>query len=145
MVDDPYDQPGNAVTSTGDFEHRIGRRHRVDPIPIGWRVNPKPSLLSRRTPPKRAEVVDVSLSGAAIRASFAEDLELDQLLFIEVDGTIGQVFLRRIEREGDTAVAVYGVEFAHPNGRMAQRLTSKVIVAPVVAAVDGWSEGLGNL
>lgn len=128
-----------------EFEQRIGRRHRVPPIPIGWRVNPKPSVLARRTPPKRAEVVDVSLSGAAIRAAVAADIAVGDLVFIEVDGTVGQVFVRRIVADGDGVMASFGVEFAHPNGRMAQRLVSKVIVAPVVAAVDGWAEGLAGL
>lgn len=132
------------MVHVGTFEKRIGQRHRIEPIPIGWRVEPKGSRWGRRKPPQRGEMLEVSLSGAAVRAPLEADLHPGALVRVEVDGTEGQVIIRRITPGEGTPLATYGVEFAHPNGRLAQLLTQRLIpVRQVAGAADWIGEGHG--
>lgn len=104
---------------TTEFDRRVGRRVQVDPREIGWRVTPPGEKAKRRfglvtAPTQTARLLELSVSGAQVRAPAAKDLQRGQKIWIEIEGVVGEVKIRRMIREpgaGSRASdCLYGLE-----------------------------------
>lgn len=91
----------------------------MDPREVGWRVTPPGERPKRRfglfTPPHQVgRLLELSVSGGQIRAAAANDLGPGAKVWIELDGVVGPVRIRRIMREPGakrgTGDCVYGFE-----------------------------------
>lgn len=89
------------------YDKRIGERVRVRGVSVEWRPDRK---RKRRAAPVQAEVVDVSVAGALLRAPIDKDLGpgCDVVLRYRTDATVARV--RSIAPSPD-GTAAYGVEF----------------------------------
>lgn len=110
------------------FEQRIGRRHPVEPTKIRWRVDGKKKrMFGKSSPPQHGVIVDMSISGAGIRARTDDDLAVGASVGIEVGGHVGAVTIRRISDSDVSGESIYGVEFANPNAKFARWLHHQLL------------------
>lgn len=100
-------------------ERRLGNRYDVTRNKIGWRIDRRPRRLffwSRE--PEVADLVNVSVSGAAVLASTCDDLRIGSLVTIKFRGVTGTVVIRRISSCGDLSRCLFGIEFAEPTSAL---------------------------
>jgi hypothetical protein len=125
------------------FEQRIGRRHPVEPTKIRWRVDRKKKKLFGKVPgPQYGVIVDLSISGAGIRAASDEDLHVGASVGIEVGGHVGAVTIRRISDADVSGESIYGVEFSNPNAKFARWLHHQLLAEVELGDRGEWT-GLG--
>lgn len=139
------------------FERRLGLRHHVSWVEIGWyyRVpgehRPDGSPRAERC---RGFLVDVSVSGAALVAARTPHLEVGSVAGLEFRDLAGMVTVRRIDSFGhdDTAVR-YGIEFTDANSPIAIGLSDAFLARysqlpawrdPRLRAVDGTDTPVGE-
>lgn len=104
------------------FERRMGRRHAVEPYDVAWRVERASSGLLGRLG-RKAQVgtlLDVSVSGARIRAPEAKDLQVGARTTIAIRGIRGPVAIRRITPSDQPGLCVYGVELPPATSELTQ-------------------------
>ena len=102
--------PGSALPGPR-FERRIGRRHAVSLVHLTWRPRLAPKWFRRSTRSQRATVIDLSVTGARIRAPANAEIQRGTMVTIAFGPHRGLVQVRRIERARDPTVAYYGVRF----------------------------------
>lgn len=124
------------------FEQRIGRRHPVEPTKIRWRVDRKKKLFGKAPGPEYGLIVDMSISGAGIRAPADDDLSVGSSVGIEVGGHVGAVTIRRISDADVPGESIYGVEFANPNAKFARWLHHQLLAEVETGDRGEWT-GLG--
>jgi hypothetical protein len=100
--------------STGRFDRRIGRREDIEPVHAVWVDRERPS--GRRRDPRRvsgrpAEVVNVSVTGAAVTAPGDLWMIPGSLAVIRCEGVDVPVTVCRRQRTDGRGIPVYGVEF----------------------------------
>lgn len=123
------------------MEKRIGKRQQIRTIPMAWAREPErpPAFGPEENPDGR--IVDLSVSGMGIVARTDESLEVGDQMVLACLGTIGRVYLRRIEHHIYPGESFYGVEFAEPNGpltlTMQQSFLAKLTHAPTVYLPQG--------
>jgi hypothetical protein len=103
-----------------EYERRLMNRQGVKPVAAGWRLDRDDDAWAEdpyRCPPpvEEAEVLEVSVTGARLRAPFTRDLHVGSRTIMEVGGVSGSVIVRHIETCTDLTRSDYGVEFAEPN------------------------------
>lgn len=116
------------------MEKRIGKRQQIRTIPMAWCRDPdKPPAFGPEENPD-GRIVDLSVSGMGIVARTWPDLEVGDKMTIACLGTVGRVFIRRIEHNVYPGESFYGTEFAEPNGHltitMQQSFLAKLTDAP---------------
>ena len=124
------------------FEQRIGRRHPVEPTKIRWRVDRKKKVFGKAPAPQHGVLVDLSISGAGIRAPSDDDLTVGASVGIEVGGHVGAVWIRRISDSDVIGESVYGVEFSNPNAKFARWLHHQLLAEVEVGDGGEWT-GVG--
>ena len=106
-----------ALPST--YNRRIGRRVSVDPsAALSWLPSVPAKRFGRRRKPQRGSLVDLSLTGARIKAPADPAIVAGTLVVIAVDDLRGVVKVRRIDAAIDPAVSLYGVEFIRLDARL---------------------------
>ena len=97
-------------------EQRLGARLDVSNLWVLWdigRADRRSARERRRHPIEQqfAQVVNLSVSGAAVVAPHAPHLRVGSMLDIEAGGFRGMVAIHRIAECGDPDQRVYGVSF----------------------------------
>lgn len=94
------------------YDRRLGSRLRVAAgAPVRWLPLAPTKLLRRARHPQRAWVVDLSITGARIKAPVDSTIVRGSHVEIEVKQARGIVRVRRIDVAIDPRMALYGVEF----------------------------------
>jgi hypothetical protein len=105
---------------------RLGVRHGIEPVAIRWKADlaRKGSLFKRRSgiDPHLGYLYELSVSGAAIVAPAAKDVQVGYPVAVDCMGVAGLVVVRRIEPYTDPSYSVYGVEFSDQGGALAGTL-----------------------
>lgn len=111
------------------------RRRGVAGTPIGWRldrVDDRPAAERERSPLRGepAELLEVSVTGARVRAPFTAELRAGSRTVMEVAGVSGIVIIRHIGACTDLTCSVYGVEFAEPNSELTALVYDSYLADP---------------
>lgn len=122
------------------FDQRIGRRHAVDPTHVRWRTDQKrrKKMFAKADGLQTGVIVDLSISGAGIRAPSDEEIQVGDSVGIEVGGHIGAVTIRRITPCEVVGEALYGVEFSNPNAKFARWLHHQLLADHEVSDGGEW-------
>jgi hypothetical protein len=125
------------------YERRIGGRIGIEAIPVLWRVPPpdqgrKGSRRDRRKVESGA-LLDVSVSGLQIRAPATNDLSTSAVIFVDVDGVVGAVTIRRIAPVPGTKFCDYGVEIRADSEALVRWVNTR-LAATAKATEHDWSE-----
>lgn len=97
------------------LQRRLVERYRVEQFRLAWDVQErKAGLLGRRreSSSRAGEVMDVSITGAAVLAPTDPTIRRGSTVVIEVDGHRGAVRVRHVRPTEDPERSVYGIEFA---------------------------------
>lgn len=110
-------------------------------LEIEWRVpkNSRRRWLGGKSS-QVAHVVDVSVTGAAIEAPFADDLFFGQRIAIRYDGLQGTVVIRRAEATDDAKIVRYGVEFLHLDTGLYESLHAILETSRPTGLETRWSQ-----
>lgn len=116
-------------------ERRLMNRQGVEPVAAGWRLDRDDDAWVRdpyRCPPpvEQAEVLEVSVTGARLRAPFTKDLQVGSRTTMEVGGVLGSIIIRHIETCTDLTRSEYGVEFAEPNSPLPSLIYDTFLADP---------------
>ena len=95
-----------------DYERRVGQRY---PAAVGLRWHVHGQWGRRR---QHAMIVNISLSGARIRARVDDAIAIGSLVDIKVRNGRGVVEVRRIDISHDPTMAHYGVRFVELDVRL---------------------------
>ncbi|MEZ5320873.1 MAG: PilZ domain-containing protein [Microthrixaceae bacterium] len=87
---------------------RLGERLVVEGVTLDWDV-PR-GRTRRRLGRRKAEVVDVSSSGARLLAPRDPDMAVGRIVRVALDGEVGVACIRRVET-AEKGRAAYGVEW----------------------------------
>jgi hypothetical protein len=93
------------------YDRRIGRRVRVDPASLEWVPLLPRKYFRRARRSERGEVVELSITGARVRAPAHDGVVVGTRVRIAVGGHDGLVAVRRIYLSNDSTCVTYGVEF----------------------------------
>ena len=114
---------------------RIGERTAIEPTDITWLPVQKKPRLRRRTKPKPALLVQLSVTGAGVVAPADFAVHAGTRAVIEIDGLHGLVEVRHIEPSNDPFMSLYGVEFLSLDPKLSQRI-NRTLSAGSVALVN---------
>lgn len=91
---------------------RLGARTSTPPVDLVWNIT-KPSgfLKKKKGSEGRAMVQDVSVSGAGILASADDALQVGSVVACRLEGTEGELVIRRITPSSTPGLVLYGTEF----------------------------------
>lgn len=97
-------------------EQRLGSRVDVDELWVAWdlgRPDRRGFLEKRRHPVEQqfGQVVNLSVSGAAVVAPVAQHLRVGSMIDLEAGGFRGMVAVHRVDDIGDPERRLYGVSF----------------------------------
>ena len=106
-------------------ERRLVRRHEIDGLTVRW-ISPKTRRFGRSPKPVDVELVDLSITGAQVRAPESIDVQRGTRLHLELDDQLLPAIARSV-RDG-----VCGIEFVG--------LTPEV-QALVGDIADAWASG----
>jgi hypothetical protein len=110
------------------YEKRIGRRHPIDRVPIGWRVDrPLKGIRRSKRRHEQGVLLDLSMSGAKVQAPTSPDLAVGRKVTIEIEGLTGEMRIRRIAESDVRGESVYGLEFLDATADMARRVHYRLI------------------
>jgi hypothetical protein len=102
---------------------RIGDRVAVDPIPVTFVLDRGQRRLLRRRPVEiPGQLVDVSVSGAAIEAPSSPLLIARTRVLLEVHGTVSTVKVIRVIPGAGRGVSVYGVAWLQLDAALSEEL-----------------------
>lgn len=97
--------------SSPGWERRIGRRTPIEPVELQWIAPQVRRGLRRREPtPQRAQLVELSVSGAMILAP-GGDTQPGHVVEILWNGHSGTVIVRRVTPTTTPDLGLFGVEF----------------------------------
>jgi hypothetical protein len=121
-----YSERSGGTVSKPGIEQRVGGRVPVDGLSLEWvPYDPRRSRLRRSPKPAPARLVDLSVSGASLRA--AHGVDVDALMQVRLDGFEGLVRVRRVERDdAGSGTARYGVAFVWLEAGLQERLYALV-------------------
>lgn len=97
------------------YSRRLGARAPVDGAQLSWRPIVARKRFARKQFPENACLVDLSLTGARIRAQVDPRIRIDTQIVVAAGGGSGVVRVRRIERGEYPDEAIYAVEFVQKN------------------------------
>jgi hypothetical protein len=97
--------------SRPNYNRRVGTRVRIEGAPMRWRAVVPRKRFGRKRPSETADLVDLSITGASIRAHTDARIGIGDHVVIEANGGVGVVEVRRIQPVRHPDEAVYGVEF----------------------------------
>ena len=101
------------------YNRRIGRRVPVTTTAsLSWLLLVPPKRFGRKRKPQQGWVVDLSLTGARIKAPTDPVVADGSLVAIGVGDLHGVVEVRRIDAAIDPAVSLYGVQFLRLDARL---------------------------
>ena len=127
-------QPEQAVVAAA---RRIGDRRPVSEVAVAW---PRPRrgrfglAKGHAMADDAAVVVDLSMTGALVRAPVDRLLVEGSVVGVRLDGMAARVVVRRVTPEGG-GMACYGVEFVDPTKALRAHLHSRVVPEH---ATPGW-------
>ena len=85
-------------------ERRLVRRHEIDGLSVRW-ITPKTKRFARSPKPVDVELIDLSITGAQVRAPSSVDVRRGTRLHLELDDQLLPAVVRSV-RDG-----VCGIEF----------------------------------
>jgi len=124
------------------YERRIGDRVGIDAIPVFWRVPPPDQGRQSRRDRRKVQsgaLLDVSVSGLQVRAPASDDLSIRAVIFIDVDGIVGEVTIRRITPVRGTRFCDYGVEIRASAEELIRWVHTR-LAATAKATEHDWSD-----
>lgn len=100
---------------------RLGARTTTPPVDLVWNITKGGGFLRKKKASQgRAMVQDVSVSGAGILASADDTLQVGSVVTVRLDGTEGELVIRRITPSRTPGLVLYGTEFTSTLAPLAQ-------------------------
>ena len=100
-----------ARTSPPSYDRRIGNRVLIESVAVEWLPLLPRKRFGRSRVPQRGAIVELSITGAQMRAPADSAIIVGTQVFISVDGLEGIVEVRRIHAALDPEHSFYGVQF----------------------------------
>jgi len=98
----------------------------VDGMHVAWALRPKRWSRSEVALDPDAQVIDLSMTGALVRAKRHRDLTAGSDVALQLEGVRGHVVIRHVRDTDDPAIALYGVEFVNPGSRLRSLVHERV-------------------
>ena len=110
----------------GTIDRRIGSRALADGIEVMWLVPRSPASLRKKPREQAGTVMNVSLTGAAIRGPADLPFAVGATVLIRYEGRDSSVVIRRSEPTRDAAMHLYGVELQVVHPLLQERIARQV-------------------
>jgi len=122
----------------GTIERRIGWRALAEGIQIMWVVPRSPASLRKKAREEPGTVLNVSLTGAAIRGPADLPFTVGTTVLIRYEGHDNSVVVRRSEPTRDADTHLYGVELKVIHPVLKERIGRQVAEArnQALSAID---------
>lgn len=128
--------------SIANRSRRLGERLDVSGIVVDWNVGATKASLLRRRRRDRADVIDVSVTGAQLLAPSNERLAVGDTLVIGAYGDTGTVQIRRISPVNNGKISVFGVEFLELEPALAELLFTTIAETRPTEVDVVWQRGI---
>lgn len=102
------------IMAAAGYERRVGSRHSVAWLEVGWRywIGPPEEGGSRPVGTATGHLVDVSVTGAGVMAPASPYVGVGVAVALDFAGLHGGVVIRRVDAvNGEASARLYGVEF----------------------------------
>ena len=117
-----------ARPSPTSYERRLGSRARVSGAALSWLPVLPPKRFRHPRAPQQATLVDLSITGARIKASVDNAIARGTHVEIQVKDAWGVVKVRRIDAASEPEMALYGVEFLQLNAPLSDLIDRTLAV-----------------
>lgn len=119
---------------------RLGERIPLGEVLVGWRVDEvvPGRLRDRQRPTELGRLLDVSVSGAAIIAPYAQEMRPGRPVAIRLGDADGVVRIRRVAEIDDPDWRLYGVEFVESDLELRDWINGLLDAQRPSSAELGW-------
>jgi hypothetical protein len=121
-----------------EHDRRLVARAPVQGAQLTWRplVARKPFSLDR--PPGVAGLIDLSVTGAGIRAAADARIGVGTRVIVEVPGGGGVVLVRRVDNGAQPNETIYGVEFLQKDDQLTQLINDTLAAEHPREVIRRW-------